>query len=318
MLADMYSAAGRPEQASDLLGRHLDQPFDWIAYAKHLLIAGRREESAAALQEAERRSHQDDRALAELALARADSYRAEGRFSDAEAALQQGLDRGADSGMEERLELTMASLLLDGGRRREAIARLRRVRVGLARNRIVHGVLAARAGDLRTAGVVLERLVQEADERGAPRADARVHQLRAEIALARGLGAEAHVHAALAVRAFSTSWTLETLARAQHAAGKVTEAIETWTTILHRPAERTMDWDAPAYSQFVLAHYELARALDEVGRADEAHARYVEFLRFWERADPALAPLLDARARRLARGQGAQSMPAGRVPNPAA
>lgn len=314
----MYSSAGRPEKAIDLLGQHLDQPFDWIVYGKHLLIAGRPEEAETALREAERRLHQGGGgSWADLALAQADFYRSQGRYASAEAALQQGLDRGADSGME-RLQLAMASLLVDWGCRKEAIAHLRRVRVGLARNRIVHGAFAARAGDLQTAEAVLERLGQEADELRAPRAEARVHQLRAEIALARGEAAAAHRHAAQAVRGFSTTWTLVTLARAQHAAGKIAEAVKTWTTILHRPGERTFDWDAPAFSQFVLARYELARALDQSGRAEEAHARYAEFLRFWERADPELAPLLDARERRLATGQGAQAMPAGRVPKPAA
>ena len=318
MLADMYSAAGRPEKAIELLGQHLDQPFDWIVYAKHLLIGERAGEAERALGEAERRSHQSGGASwADLALAQADFYRSQERYSAAEAALQQGLDRGAESGLE-RLQLAMASLLVDWGRRKEAIAHLRGIRVGLARNRIVHGVLAARADDLQTAEAVLEQLVREAVELRAPRAEARVHQLRAEIALARGDSAAAHRHAAQAVRVFPTSWTLTTLARAQHAAGRIAEAVDTWTTILYRPGERTFDWDAPAFSQFVLARYELARVLDQSGRAEEAHARYVEFLRFWDRADPGLPALLDARDRRLATGQGAHGTPAGRVPKPAA
>jgi len=319
MLADMYSSAGRPAEASQLLRQHLEHPFDWIAYAKHLLVEGRRTDAEAALKEAEQRSHQATEASwADLSLAQADFYRSEGRYRDAEDALQQGLDRGGRGGVE-RLELAMASLLVDWGRYPEAATHLRRIDVQLARNRIVHGVLAARAGDTRTANAVLMRLEQEAEDRHAPRPEARVHQLRAEIALARGRAADAHAHAGRAVRAFTTAWTLETLARTQQAAEMIPESITTWTTILDRQGERAMnDWDAPAFSQIVLAQYQLARLLDRAGRVDEARARYDEFLRRWDRSDPDLAALVDARDRRARLGQGAQSTPAGRAPKPAA
>ena len=146
MLGDMYSARGRADDAVALLGQRLDQPFDWIAHGKHLLIAGRVAEAEAALSEAERRTHQTAAASwSDLSLAQADFFRAHGRYRDAEAALQQGLDRGGRGGVE-RLELAMASLLVDSGRHTEAAARLGRLNVLLARNRIVHGVLAARAG----------------------------------------------------------------------------------------------------------------------------------------------------------------------------
>ncbi len=317
MLADMYSAAGRPEAAAQLSSQHLDQPFDWIAFAKHLLVAGRRDEAEAALGEAERRFNQaPDASWSDLALAQADFYRSEGRYREAEDALQQGLDRGGRAGVE-RLELAMASLFVDWGRRGEAAAHLGRIDVQLARNRIVHGVLLARAGDVRTAAAVLDRLEQDAQDRRAPRPEARVHQLRAELALAGGRAADAHAHAARAVRAFTTAWTLETLARTQQAAGMISEAITTWTTILERPGERTIDWDAPAFSRVVLAEYELARLLQRRGQLEAARDRYDDFLRRWDRADPALAVYVDARDRRRRLGQGAQSMPSGRVPKPA-
>ena len=76
----------------------------------------------------------------------------------------------------------------------------------------MHGVLAARAGDLMTADAVLAQLIVEAKERQAPRPEARVEQLRAEIALARKQPASALDHAVLAVRAFTNPWTLATLA----------------------------------------------------------------------------------------------------------
>jgi tetratricopeptide (TPR) repeat protein len=329
MLADMYSSAGRPEDAARLIGQQLERPFDWIVLAKHLLIGGRQSEAQAALSEAERLSRQPSGASwADLAMAQADFCRAEGRYRDAEHALQQGLDRsgraGVDglargaSGTAERLELAMASLLVDWGRHEEASAHVRKIDVQLARNRIVQGVLAARAGDVATAEVILERLEQEADERKARRPDARVHQLRAEIALAGRHFVDAHASAGRAVGAFQTAWTLETLARAQQAAGKIPEAIETWTTILERPGERTIDFDAPAFSQVVLAQYRLARLLERAGRMDEARARYDDFLRRWERSDPDLPLVVDARERRRRLGQGAQSTPSGRAPKPAA
>jgi tetratricopeptide (TPR) repeat protein len=213
----------------------------------------------------------------------------------------------------------MTSLLLEAGRRSEAIARVRRIEIGLSRNRIVHGVLAARAGDVETAAAILAALEAEVAEPRPPRPEARVQQLRAEISLARGDYREAREHASLAVKSFQTSWTWTTLARAQQAAGQIDDAIATWSTILTRPGERTIDWDAPAYAQFVLARYEYARLLEQAGRLDEARAAYDEFLRVWEGADPDLPPLRYARTRRARlAGHGAQSTPAGRVPKPAA
>lgn len=298
MLADMYSASGHPEKASALLGQYLDQPFDWIAYAKHLLIGGHPEEAGAALEEAERRSNRAEYASwTDLALGKADFLRSGGRYKDAEIALRAGLDRGGSPGIE-RVDLAMASLLVDMGRRRDAITHLRKVKVELARNRIVHGVLAARAGDLVTAGAVLEQLILEAKERQAPRPEARVEQLRAEIALARKQPAAALDHAVLAVRAFTNPWTLVTLARAQLAAGRIPDAIVTWTSILERSAERAIDGDAPAYSQVVLGHYEIARLLERNGNLDAARDHYDRFLRAWAQADEGLAAFDDARVRR--------------------
>ena len=321
MLADMYSASGRPEDAVALIKPHLNRPTDWIAYAKHLLIAGHRQEASGALADAERRSHASAyESWDDFCLAKADFLRSEGRYDEAGTMLQQGLDRTTDRADLERLELAMASLELETGRRAAAIARLRRIDIGLSRNRIVHGVLAARARDVETAMAILTHLESEAAVRKAPRPEARVHQLRAEILLARGNSRAAREAAALAAQTFGTTWTLATLARAQQAAGLSSEAIGTWTSILEQPGERAIDWDAPAYSQFVLAKYEVARLLEQVGRKDEALAAYDDFLRFWERADPDLPRLIDARARRarLTTGEGAQSTPGGRVPKPAA
>ena len=321
MLADMYSASGRPADAAALIEPHRNRPTDWIAYARHLVIADKRPGASAALAEAERRSHGSAYASwADVSLAKADFLRSEGQYAAAEAVLQQGLDRVSDRADAERLELAMASLLVETGRRREAIGRLRRLDVGLSRNRIVHGVLATHAGDLETASAILIHLEKEAAESKAPRPNARVHQLRAEIALTRGDGRAARDAAANAVRAFQTTWTLTTLARAQQASGLSSEAIGTWQSVLARPGERAMDWDAPAYSQYVLAKFEVARLLDRSGRKDEAIAAYDDFLRLWERADADLPRLIEARTRRarLAAGHGAQSTPAGRVPKPAA
>jgi serine/threonine-protein kinase len=317
MLADMYSAAGQPEAAVQLLREHLNQTQDWIVYAKHLSIAGRRSDAETALIEAERQTHQTANASwADLSLVRADVYRSEGRYREAEDALQQGLDRGGPFGIE-RLELAMASLLLDSGRKEAALARLRTLDVQLARNRILYGVLLVRAGDLPTAGIVLNHLEREAADRRSPRPESRVHQLRAEVALAAGRAAEAHALAARAVRANGSSWTLETLARAQQAAGHIPEAIATWTTILERPGERAIEVDAPAVSKVVLASYEVARLLERNGQIAAARVRSQEFLQRWERADPDLTVLVDTRARLRRLGQGAQATPSGRAPKPA-
>ena len=112
----------------------------------------------------------------------------------------------------------------------------------------------------------------------------------------------AHEHAVQAVRTFTSPWTLVTLARAQLASGRIPDAIVTWTSILERSGERTIDGDAPAYSQVVLAHFEIATLLDRVGKLDAAREHYDRFLRSWERADEGLAPLDLARERRLRLG----------------
>ena len=146
MLADMYSAEGRPEAATALLSPPLDSSEEWVARAKHLTIAGHHREASEALAEAEGRVNQSGGrdAVAGFSLAKADFLRSQGHFDSAESVLRQGLARAGG----ERLELAMASLLVDAGRRVEAIAHLQRAAVGLSRNRIVHGVVAARAGDL--------------------------------------------------------------------------------------------------------------------------------------------------------------------------
>ena len=302
MLADMYSAAGQSDRAVTLLGQYLDEPFDWIAYAKHLLIAGRSDDARAALDEAERRSNRAGYvSWSELALGKADFLRSEGRYEEAELALRAGLDRGGTASFE-RLDLAMASLLVDAGRKRDAIIHLRKIKVELARNRIVQGVLAARAGDLPLADTILEHLILDARERQSARPEARVEQLRAEIALARHQPTSALEHAVRAARTFTSPWILVTLARAQHAAGRIPDAIVTWTSILERSGERAIDGDAPANSQVVLGHFLIARLLEQAGKAEAARDHYDRFLRAWERADEGLAPLELARERRLRLG----------------
>ena len=304
MLADMYSATGQSNKAVALISQYLDQPLDWIAYAKHLLISGRAEDARGAIDEAERRSNKGGyESWEQLALGKADFLRSEGRYRDAAVALQAGLDRGGRSGVE-RVELAMGSLLVDAGRLREARSLLTRIKVELARNRSLHGVLAARAGDPVLAAAILERLVAEAKDSQAPRVEARVEQLRAEIALARQQGSVALEHAVRAARLFTSPWILATLARAQRAAGRTPDAIVTWTSILERSGERAIDGDAPANSQVVLAHYEIARLLEENGQTDAARHHYDRFIRWWERADEGLPALDDARERRSRLGRG--------------
>jgi hypothetical protein len=73
----------------------------------------------------------------------------------------------------------------------------------------------------------------------------------------------------------------------------------TWTSILERSGERVIDADAPANSQVVLAHLEIARLLERAESPDAARDHYDRFLRSWERADEGLAPLTLAREGRL-------------------
>jgi tetratricopeptide (TPR) repeat protein len=215
------------------------------------------------------------------------------------------------------MNLRRAEISLDLGKVPGAVAELRKFRSPEASPdiQVFFGVLSARAGNLSQAESVVQWMQSDAEFRQSPPASARLKQLQAEIAMARGRPSEALDAAQQAARVYNSTFVLETLARAQVAAGDREAAATSYRNLLSRAEERTLEIDQFAYFHAVRAHYELGRVLEELGQPAAALEHYREFLRWWEEADPDVPAFRDARRRF---GQGAQSKPAGRVPTPAA
>jgi hypothetical protein len=85
------------------------------------------------------------------------------------------------------------------------------------------------------------------------------------------------------------------LADAQAAGHDWLSASQTYRQYLNRKGEIFAD-DSP--SDWVLAHFTLARVLAKAGQTAEAIDSYDEFLRRWAHADPGLIALSEARAER--------------------
>src|SRR5262249_3419010 len=202
------------------------------------------------------------------------------------------------------VNLRRAGIWLDFSKVSTSVAELRRFRPPEASPdiQVICGVLSARAGNLSTAESVAKWLQADAEFRRSPPALARLKQLQAEIAIARRRPDEALDAAQQAARAYNSTFVLETLARAQLAAGERGAAVTTYQNLLNRAEERALEIDQFAYFHAVRAHYELGRALEELGQAAAALEHYREFLRWWEEADADVPAFRDAR-RRL--GQGA-------------
>ncbi|MFH1843386.1 MAG: protein kinase [bacterium] len=77
----------------------------------------------------------------------------------------------------------------------------------------------------------------------------------------------------------------DTRARALHQAGRPEEAIAILQQMLR------------VYGGHALAHFELGKIYEELGRTDEARSAYMAFLETWAGADPGLAQVAEARER---------------------
>jgi tetratricopeptide (TPR) repeat protein len=77
----------------------------------------------------------------------------------------------------------------------------------------------------------------------------------------------------------------ESLARAQHMAGRSKQAVETLRELLR------------IYGSHVVARYQLGLVYEDMGRDADARAEYDAFLKAWARADDGLPQIADARAR---------------------
>ncbi len=329
VLAEQYFRAGQSEAAVQLVKANVrenpEEPLSWINLGVYQLARGELAEAEQTLAEAEKRATQEPHKT-NLLLAKVDFYLSQGRYREALGEIgtgPAGWDAvGAELGTV-RQGLRWAEVWLETGRRNLAAEHLHRLPNVPESPRLwlIKGLLSARAGHFGTAEAVLRLLEKNAAIRQSPPAEARVLQLRAEIALGQGNLGEAAQSAAAAVQIRSSAFALETLARVQRALGRKPEAIETYRRILARAGERALnDSEGPAdffpsFFRVVRIHYELGRLLEESGEWEEARKHYQEFLRRWAKADPELTVVQDLR-RRL--GQGAQSTPGGRVPTPAA
>jgi len=155
------------------------------------------------------------------------------------------------------------------------------------------GAALARAGTAAKARS-LAKVVALRVERNSPRAMSRLHRLEGEIALAEGRHQDAVDSLLLADREFRDSGTVESLAAAYLAAGDRTRAIATYEALL---AIDSLGWEAQ--QPWLAAHYVLADAYREVGRASSALETAERLLDLWKAADPDL--LLVKRTRDLVR-----------------
>ena len=205
MLADMYSAVGRSDAATELLKHHLEQPFDWIVYSKHLLVGGQRDAAADALKRLNGRRISAGASWADLALVQADFHRAEGHYREA------------------RRRSSRASIAAVRRAWRGSSSRWLRcssIRAGVPRRRRRSGATDAqhsRESDVHGSSPPVPETCRpppgcspgsrgrEGAARAAPGSAAPSASRR--IALANGRVAEAYAHARLAVRAFPTAYT---------------------------------------------------------------------------------------------------------------
>ncbi len=157
------------------------------------------------------------------------------------------------------------------------------------------GVLGARNGELGTA----EELLDSAVARAEPNVDNRaaLELLRGEVEVARGNLAEgtAHLETAASLQAAGRPVrVLSALAQARLAAAEKEGAASLLEEVTRAQGSET---SRESQEEWILAHYRLARVLQELGRTVEARAAYQRFLELWGGADPELREVGDARAR---------------------
>jgi len=157
------------------------------------------------------------------------------------------------------------------------------------------GVLAARNGQLEAAEELLDSAVARSD--GSIDDRTALEYLRGEVEVARGnpgLGLE-HLEAAASLQGpGKTVRVLSALAQARLAIGETERAAALLEEATRAQGSATSREDQ---EEWILAHYRLARILDELGRTAEARAAYERFLALWSQADPELREVGEARAR---------------------
>jgi tetratricopeptide (TPR) repeat protein len=324
-LAQEYFAAGHRDMALRLQKEIVaadPNTAGWTQLALYYTARGDIVQATNAFTKAERvAAHGPERW--DLILARADAHLAEGHFSQGLRELELEPLEDPQAAPDPRIaliSLRRAEIWLETGQTQKAAAELHHIpdlptyyRLWLQK-----GVLSARAEDFATADAMLHLLEGDSGVRHSPASEARLYQVRAEIAMARGLAADALRFADEAVRVFSTTYALETLARAQRRAGQIVQAANTYQALVQtggdRAFEPTVEDGFPVFRK-VLNLYELAHLLEQSGQVEAARERYAEILRRWNDADPDVPAVREARRRTA---QGARSPSGGRAPTPAA
>lgn len=227
-----------------------------------------------------------------------------GRYVEASDLLREAivLHRAAGSAISEvrdRAFLTAAQLRL--GRAEEATREIHAAVHVAVQNRVppillaTLGVLGARNGQLKAAEELLDSATARSD--GSIDDRAALEYLTGEVEVARGdpkLGL-AHLEAAASLQgAGRTVRILSALAQARLAMGETEQA----AALLEEAAgARGSDTSREDQEEWILAHYRLARLLQELGRTEDAQAAYERFLGLWSQADPELREVGEARSR---------------------
>lgn len=266
-------------------------------YGHNLVALGRLEDAESVYQEMLRGGPGDRaRGLRSMALLR--MFR--GAYREAAELLRQAVVLHEAEGLpvsEMRDRCFLAAALLRRGLRSDALAELQAARRLALENQVETGfldkpgILAARMGEIEAARQLVDTARARSNDGIWDRTV--IRYLEGEIALAEG----DHQRAVSALRdALALSPDAQripaSLARAHLTAGELELAAEELTAVVASSV-----WTREGQEEWILAHFQLARVLEELGRAEEARARYQTFLGFWGGGDSELPEVREARAR---------------------
>ncbi len=230
--------------------------------------------------------------LADLALAT-------GQYREARSQLEAGIviaeSRGNKfSGVKDRLTLAGLSLAEGGLQKFQQEISQIETRAADPAHLLLLGILSARGHRSDEGQKILRKLQGLAGENQAPRLRSFQYLLQAELQLSQG-NAQAAVEAAkTAVQYEKSTFALETLARAEAAAGKNEDAIATYEQVLARANERAFSYDAPGFHHVVDIHYRLGILYQKIGQIERAKNHLETFLKYWPHPDGQMEIYKDA------------------------
>ena len=180
------------------------------------------------------------------------------------------------------------------------------------------GVMCAREGNLREAGMILQDVEKRLHDIGAAsgvnrdtrRDQVSFDRLRGEIELARSKSPRAAEILEVAYRLYPDELILESLAHAYWKLGKLDDASIKYQELLanqHLGDERQEPW--------IMAHLHLGKIFQQKGDIGKARQYYEKFLEIWKDADPDLPPIVEARKQLDHARTGRSSVAASRSPH---